>query len=241
MRELRGSVAEQRAKDDFQSILQLPGSLSLISLYPCFIMMTIALFGTSADPPTAGHQTILVWLSHHFDEVAVWASDNPFKSHQTPLDHRVAMLRLLIEDIYPPRYNIHLYPELSSPRALVTVEQARQRWTTAELTLVVGSDLVAQLSRWYRVQELLQQVKLLVVPRPGYSLTEAEWHPLQQMGAKVAIADLSVPAVSSTAYREEGDPEVVTPPIEAYIHREHLYECQDAPQENLLIHPRIGF
>ncbi|MGB3262812.1 MAG: adenylyltransferase/cytidyltransferase family protein, partial [Microcoleus sp.] len=55
-------------------------------------MQKIALFGTSADPPTAGHKTILSWLSQHFDWVAVWASDNPFKSHSTSLEHRSAML-----------------------------------------------------------------------------------------------------------------------------------------------------
>ncbi|NEQ41665.1 MAG: nicotinic acid mononucleotide adenylyltransferase, partial [Okeania sp. SIO3I5] len=45
-------------------------------------MTKIALFGTSADPPTAGHETIVRWLSQNFNKVVVWASDNPFKSHQ---------------------------------------------------------------------------------------------------------------------------------------------------------------
>jgi nicotinate-nucleotide adenylyltransferase len=197
-------------------------------------MLSIALFGTSADPPTAGHQSILTWLADHYDQVAVWASDNPFKSHQTPLQHRAAMLQLLIDDIYPPRQNIQLHPELSSPRALITVERARQRWPQATLTLVIGADLISQLSRWYRVEELLQQVNLLIVPRSGYSMTEVELEPLRQLGAKVAIAQLTVPSVSSTAYREEGDSEIITPPVEAYIHREQLYECQDAPKNNLL-------
>jgi len=36
------------------------------------------LFGASADPPTAGHQAILSWLSELLrDWVAVWAADNP--------------------------------------------------------------------------------------------------------------------------------------------------------------------
>lgn len=201
-------------------------------------MFSIALFGTSADPPTAGHQSILSWLADHYDQVAVWASDNPFKSHQTPLEHRAAMLQLLIDDIYPPRRNIQLHPELSSPRSLITVEKARQQWTEAELTLVIGADLIAQLPRWYRVEELLQQVRLLIVPRSGYSVAEHELEPLRQIGATVEIAPLTVPAVSSTTYREEGDPEIVTPPVEAYIHREHLYECQDAPTNNLLTHHR---
>jgi nicotinate-nucleotide adenylyltransferase len=137
-------------------------------------MISIALFGTSADPPTAGHQSILVWLADHYDEVAVWASDNPFKSHQTPLEHRAAMLQLLIDEIYPPRNNIHLHSELSSPRSFITVARARQQWAAAELTLVIGADLIAQLAQWYRVEELLQQVRLLVVPRPGYPIAQAD-------------------------------------------------------------------
>jgi nicotinate-nucleotide adenylyltransferase len=201
-------------------------------------MLSIALFGTSADPPTAGHQAILIWLSDHFDQVAVWASDNPFKSHQTPLAHRAAMLQLLIDDIEPPRHNVQVLTELSSPRALITVEQARQRWPDADFTLAIGSDLVPQLPRWYHVEALLRQVKLLIMPRAGYPITPADLALLRQIGASVTIADVFVPAVSSTAYREEGDPEIVTPPIEAYIHREHLYECQDAPPENLLTQPR---
>jgi nicotinate-nucleotide adenylyltransferase len=185
---------------------------------------TIALFGTSADPPTAGHQAILTGLAQQFDEVAVWASDNPFKSHQTPLEHRERMLQLLIEEL--PQRNVHLYEELSHPRALITVDRARMHWVNAELTLVVGADLVAQLPRWYQVEDLLHQVKLLVVPRPGYDLSKTALLPLRQMGATVAIADLAAPAVSSTAYRECSDLEVVPPPVQAYIHQEQLYKCQ---------------
>ena len=190
-------------------------------------MVNIALFGTSADPPTSAHQTILNWLSCHYDHVAVWASDNPFKSHQTPLEHRSTMLRLLIEEIAQP--NISLYQGLSSPRTLETVEQARQHWgSQVDLTLVIGSDLVSQMPRWYQIDQLLKQVQLLVVPRSGYVIDEAGVEALRNLGADVAIADLKAPAVSSTAYRENGDTEVLTPPVEDYIHKEHLYACQDA-------------
>jgi nicotinate-nucleotide adenylyltransferase len=198
-------------------------------------MTQIALFGTSADPPTAAHQKILNWLSHQFDWVAVWASDNPFKLHQTPLAHRAAMLQLLIDDIDPPRHNLQLQQQLSSPRAIITVEKAQHYWTDAQFTLVIGGDLVDQLPRWYRVEELLQQVKLLVVPRPGYPLVESELDRLRAMGAQVAIANLRGPKLSSTAYREQKDTHVLTPPIEEYIHRERLYECQDAAPKKLTL------
>lgn len=192
-------------------------------------MINIALFGTSADPPTAAHQVILKWLSHRYDYVAVWASDNPFKSHQTPLEHRSKMLRLLIEEIELPRQNISLCQSLSSPRTRETVEKARAHWGPhVTFTLVIGADLVSQMPRWYQIDQLLKQVQLLVVPRPGYEIDKVGLKELNRLGAQIAIADLKAPAVSSTAYREKGDTDAVTPPVEDYIHRERLYECQDA-------------
>lgn len=200
-------------------------------------MRNIALFGTSADPPTAGHQQIMHWLSQRFDWVAVWASDNPFKSHQTPLEHRGAMLRLMIADIHPLRHNIGYHPELSSPRALITVERAQQQWPNAHLSLVIGSDLVPQLHRWYCVEELLKNVHLTIIRRPGYPLIDTDLQNLQHMGARVAIAPIQdlIPA-SSTAYREAGDASILTPPIEDYIHREQLYTpCPNGATKSLPI------
>jgi nicotinate-nucleotide adenylyltransferase len=192
-------------------------------------MTQIALFGTSADPPTEGHKAILRWLSDRYDWVAVWASDNPFKSQQTPLDCRMAMLRLLILELDTARKNISLNRELSSPRSLETVRQARAKWgDTVELILVIGSDLVAQIPCWYRVEELLQQVQLLIVPRPGYVIDEGSLAQLERLGGKYAIADFTPPPVSSSAYRDRGDTKAVSQTIEDYIHREQLYEWQKA-------------
>ncbi|MEK0180779.1 MAG: nicotinate-nucleotide adenylyltransferase [Oscillatoriales cyanobacterium] len=199
-------------------------------------MKRIALFGTSADPPTAGHKTILNWLAQHFDWVAVWASDNPFKSHQTSLEHRSAMLLLMIQEINSPRQNLCLYPELSSPRTLETVARAKSLWKNAELTLVIGSDLVEQLPRWYQVEDLLKQVQLLVVPRPNYPPQELDLWQLRRRGADVAIASLNAPNVSSTSYRETGDTEALTPTIEDYINRENLYAWHEAQKRAKVAH-----
>ena len=46
---------------------------------------SIALFGTSADPPTLGHEALLTELTKIFPKVITWASDNPDKKHQLPL------------------------------------------------------------------------------------------------------------------------------------------------------------
>ncbi|ERN42815.1 nicotinic acid mononucleotide adenylyltransferase [Rubidibacter lacunae KORDI 51-2] len=184
----------------------------------------VALFGTSADPPTEGHKAILAWLSDRFDCVAVWASDNPFKSHQTALAHRMEMLRLTIADLNCPAANMRLCKELSSSRSWVTVCAARKIWGAgAHLTFVVGSDLVPQMPRWYAARDLLQAVELAIVPRPGYPLQVEDLKRLSQLGAVWDIADLTAPAVSSTAYREQRAADAIPLPVQKYIDRYQLY------------------
>jgi nicotinate-nucleotide adenylyltransferase len=187
-------------------------------------MTKIALFGTSADPPTAGHQTILRWLSYNYDLVVVWASDNPFKQHQASLKQRTEMLQLAIEEIQSPRNNISLHEELSDRRTLITLQKAKEIWgSNQEFTLVIGSDLVGQIKSWYRIEELLAQVTILVIPRVGYSIDSEDLQCLEKLGGKWAIAPLNAPQVSSSIYRQEKDSKVITPAVQNYIYQQHLY------------------
>ena len=185
-------------------------------------MKKIALFGTSADPPTVGHQTILRWISQHYDRVVVWASDNPFKQHQTPLSDRTEMLRLAISDL-DSRQNISLHPELSDRYTLITVNKARAKWGEAEYTLVIGSDILPQIDSWYRSEELLKLVKLLIVPRLGYGIEQQDLASLNEMGGELAIATLNAPKVSSSTYRSEKDGSLVSPAVRNYIWQKNLY------------------
>lgn len=186
-------------------------------------MTKIALFGTSADPPTAGHQTILRWLSEYYDLVVVWASDNPFKEHQTTLEDRSQMLRLAVEEIDAAQEKIRLCQELSDRRSLITIEKARNIWQDAEFTFVIGADLLAQIGSWYRITELLSQVKILVIPRSGYMIKQSDLDSLSNLGGNFTIATLDPPKVSSTAYRLQGDSTVLTPAVAVYIHQQNLY------------------
>lgn len=198
-------------------------------------MKNISLFGTSADPPTIGHQTILQYLSQHFDIVVVWASDNPFKSHQTNLADRSNMLKLLIEELDQTQQKIQFCPELSHHWTIETIARARHKWPDALFTLVIGSDLVSQLPGWYNVKELLQEVKILVISRPGYPLENLDLEPLYQLGAVVKMTNCNAPNVSSTGYRERRDKKNLIPSIEAYIYREKLYSWQNAPLKKMEI------
>jgi nicotinate-nucleotide adenylyltransferase len=188
-------------------------------------MAQVALFGTSADPPTTGHRAIVEWLATRFDEVAVWAADNPFKVGQTPLVHRQAMLALLLNEIKQQYSNVRLCPHLSDGRSLNSVRLAQQHWPHAQLVLVVGSDVLDSLSSWYRVDELLTMVYLQIVPRPGFPVSGADLRALKSLGANLTVAaDFVGPDVSSTEYRQKKAEDVMIPAIASYIHQHSLYD-----------------
>ncbi|MEO0488607.1 MAG: nicotinate-nucleotide adenylyltransferase [Cyanobacteria bacterium P01_A01_bin.123] len=197
-------------------------------------MTRIALFGTSADPPHQGHQAILTWLAHRFDHVAVWAADNPFKQHQTSLEKRSNMLDLLIQNLPVPHQNVQLHRDLSHQRTVITIERAREIWPDAQLVLVVGADLVKQLPRWYRSTDILQQVNVLVFPRPGYAINSEDLAELRNQGAAIAIANMpELHDVSSTRYRQNEEASGVPTFIRAYIHQNDLYPCAANSRETL--------
>ena len=62
-------------------------------------MADIALLGTSADPPTRGHQALLTGLLEHYPRVATWASDNPMKQHAADLNMRRDLLQALVQHL----------------------------------------------------------------------------------------------------------------------------------------------
>jgi nicotinate-nucleotide adenylyltransferase len=196
--------------------------------------MQIVLFGTSADPPTIAHQEIIRWLAakfvsettQHENRVAVWAADNPFKVHGASLEQRSQMLELLIAEIDPSiSQRIQVYPHLSSRRTIETLNTAKQIWSNAEFILVIGADLVQQLSQWYHIDELLSQVRLLIIPREGSEIQSEQIEILTNLGAKISIAPLTTPAISSTIARTSiKSIQGLTPAISKYIQTHNLYQ-----------------
>ena len=163
--------------------------------------MAIALFGTSADPPTEGHRVLLQGLLSLYPHVATWASDNPQKHHGAPLALRAELLGALVAAIHDPR--LSLEQELSSPWAIETLERAARRWPGEPLVFVVGSDLVAQIPRWREASRLLAGCRLAIAPRGGWPVRSEELEALRRLGARLEVLDLQVPATASSRVRQQ--------------------------------------
>ena len=132
----------------------------------------LALFGTSADPPTVGHRAVLAGLMQLYPRVCTWASDNPFKQHGAPLAVRAALLGAVVDSLSEQAGSerLQLRQDFSSRRAIDSIEAARRCFPEDEPVFVVGTDLVPQIPRWYAVETWLPSCSIAVVQRQGWPL-----------------------------------------------------------------------
>jgi nicotinate-nucleotide adenylyltransferase len=191
------------------------------------VQQRIALFGTSADPPTRGHQALLEQLLHRYDRVATWASDNPMKQHGAALSVRAMLLKALVGQLNSS--NLDLAQDLSSPFTMVTLQRAHQRWPQHNLVFVVGSDLAAQIPHWKQADQWLSQCHMAIAPRQGWPLTAMALADLTRCGASVEVLDVEIPASASSEQRRAPQPEQVPSAVWPLLLEHNLYGLNPTP------------
>ena len=128
----------------------------------------IALFGTSADPPTIGHKKILEELSNIYSCVIAYASDNPKKKHKENIFFRNLLLKSLIKDINNPK--IIFNETISSQWAIESIEECKKIYPFSKVDFVIGSDLITEVFSWKNFDKIIHAVKLLIIKREGYPI-----------------------------------------------------------------------
>ena len=191
------------------------------SVVVALTMAEIALLGTSADPPTRGHQALLEGLLLHFSRVATWASDNPMKRHDADLPQRHELLRALVTAIADSR--LELAQDLSSPFAITTLERARRRWPGHRLCFVVGSDLAGQIPGWKQCGQWLTQCDLGIVPRQGWPVQSQALDTLRQLGGRPRVLPLSIPGTASSQVRHANGQDQVPETLRPLLLKHNLY------------------
>ncbi len=181
----------------------------------------IALLGTSADPPTYGHESLLKELSKLFPKVITWASDNPMKKHYASLSQRHKLLQALVKDLDLPQ--IELRQELSSPQTIKTLEIANELWPWADLVFIIGSDLAKQIPTWVQSQDLFSKVRLGIALREGWPLNNNDLKELQGLGANIDLLPFTIPASSSSNIRNYQTASQIPKSILPIILKERLY------------------
>ncbi len=186
---------------------------------------SIALFGTSADPPTLGHQALLSELTKIFPKVITWASDNPDKNHQIPLRKRTQLLKIIVTKISHPQ--LELVQELSSPRTIHTLKKAFQLWPEASFSFVIGSDLAVQIPHWLNVKSVLNKAKIAIAIRDGWPINDKEIEEIKKLGGEVELLPFKIPGSSSSNFREKPQETLVPAVLIPTLIEENLYGLAD--------------
>ncbi len=182
---------------------------------------SIALFGTSADPPTLGHQALLSELIKIFPKVITWASDNPDKKHHIPLQKRTELLNILVNKISHPK--LELVQELSSPRTIHTLKKALQLWPEARFSFVIGSDLAVQIPKWLHAKSILNKAKIAIAIRDGWPISHNQIKEIKKLGGEIELLPFYIPPSSSSKFREKPQEGLVPSALVPKLLKENLY------------------
>ncbi|EPX86719.1 nicotinate-nucleotide adenylyltransferase [Salipiger mucosus] len=134
--------------------------------------LRVGLLGGSFDPPHEGHVHITLEAMRRFrlDRV-IWlvSPGNPLKPRgPAPLERRMAAARAIMQH---PRVIVSDFEARAGTRYTAsTLRAMRHRWPGVRFVWLMGADNLAQLNRWDRWRDIMEQVPVGVLARPGSRL-----------------------------------------------------------------------
>ena len=160
---------------------------------------SIALFGTSADPPTIGHEKILEELSKVYALTISYVSNNPQKKHIEDISIRSHLLKTLIDDLDNPK--ILFNQKISSQWAVESIKKCKEIYKFNNLDFVIGSDLIKDIFYWKNFDKIILEVSFLIILREGYPVESNTLKMLETYRVKFKISTIKTPNISSSKFR----------------------------------------
>ncbi len=117
-----------------------------------------------------------------------------------------------------------------------TVETFHQWYPEAELVFITGSDEIADLDSWYRIDRILELCWFAVAPRPGFPVEVLKNNLKPSYLSRIHFLSMTEVDIAATFVRQrlkEGKPiRYLTPPgVEAYILKMGLYQSEELCEE----------
>ena len=160
---------------------------------------SIALFGTSADPPTIGHKKILEELSKIYAFTVSYVSNNPNKKHKEDISIRSHLLKTLIKELDNPK--ILFNQRISSQWAVESIKNCKKIYEFQNLDFVIGSDLIKDIFHWKNFDKIIMEVSFFIILRDGYPVESNTLKMLETYKVKFKISTIKIPNISSSKFR----------------------------------------
>ncbi len=184
--------------------------------------MRVALFGGSFNPPHVAHQLAALYVLETAPVDALWfvpAFEHAFGKPLVPFEDRLAMCELATAAL-GPRVRVSDVERAIGGRSLTlrTVRRLTDLHPEHAFSLVIGSDLQADVSSWYRAEELVRAIPFIVVDRAGGRRSGTDATP-------VAMPDVSSTAVRAALAAGQPVDTLVPRAVLDYIRRKGLYKA----------------
>ena len=182
----------------------------------------IALFGTSADPPTIAHKKILEELSKIFALTISYVSNNPNKKHKVDISIRSHLLKTLIDDLDNPK--ILFNQKISSQWAVESIKKCKEIYKFNNLDFVIGSDLIKDIFYWKNFDKIILEVSFFIILREGYPVESNTLKMLETYRVKFKISTIKTPNISSSKFRLNFNCSNLPSSLIDIVKRNNLYE-----------------
>jgi len=183
---------------------------------------SIALFGTSADPPTIGHKKILEELSKIYAFTISYVSNNPKKEHIEDILIRSHLLKTLIDDLDNPK--ILFNQKISSQWAVESIKKCKEIYKFNNLDFVIGSDLIKDIFYWKNFDKIILEVSFFIILREGYPIESNTLKMLETHRVKFKISTINTPNISSSKFRLNFNCSNLPSSLIDIVKRNNLYE-----------------
>jgi len=154
--------------------------------------LRIGLLGGSFNPAHSGHLYVSETALRRLGLDSVWwlvSPGNPLKDTRSvaPLAKRIEGAAKLAA--HEPRIHVSaLEASLGTRYTVDTVTALQRRFPHVQFVWLMGSDNLAQFSRWRRWQELARKIPIAVVQRPGSILASLNAPLIRRFGAMRALS-----------------------------------------------------
>ena len=183
---------------------------------------SIALFGTSGDPPTIGHKKILEELSKIYALTISYVSNNPKKKHIEDISIRSHLLKTLIDDLDNPK--ILFNQSVSSQWSIESIKKCKKIYEFNNLDFVIGSDLMNDIFYWKNFNEIIEAVSFFIILREGYPVESNTLKMLETYRVKFKISTIKTPNISSSKFRVNFNCSNLASSLIDIVKKNNLYE-----------------
>lgn len=170
-------------------------------------MRKVGIFGGTFNPPHIGHLEVariakaelmldeLFWVPTNIPNL----KDNP----QVDVDLRIErLLGFLTEKHLEDKVSLVDIERGGVTYAIDTVADFKLQNPDAELFFIFGADVLQNITAWHQINDLVNEVQMVCVARPGYDMAALlEKIPLFIIN-KLIVINANTPDISSTALRD---------------------------------------